>query len=206
MQALETKRFEQEQSLGSNGLNASDDIPVGRLDEMTEAKLWRNPCWLTYRLNYLALRYNVPLYSWVEQNYGLSRPEFVVIFSLGLKEGAVARDIARSSGFPQNTLSRAIHKLVGLGLIERNADACDRRRMVLTLTTAGRALFDEALPRFVGFEHMMLEALTEEESNTLSRLMAKLVHASPDWPTHVDGETDAGPEPIHKALAQTSNG
>lgn len=159
---------------------------AGRLDEMTEAKLWNNPCWLTYRLNYLALRYNLPLYSWVERTYGLSRPEFVVIFSLGLKDGAVARDIATSSGFPKNTLSRAIHKLVGLGLIDRAEDSGDRRRVVLTLTESGRALFDEALPRFVGFEHMMLEALTPEESATLSSLMAKLVQASSDWPTSVD--------------------
>jgi len=161
---------------------------AGRLDEMTEAKLWNNPCWLTYRLNYLALRYNLPLYSWVEQTYGLSRPEFVVIFSLGLKDGAVARDIATSSGFPKNTLSRAIHKLVGLGLIDRAEDSGDRRRVVLTLTASGRALFDEALPRFVGFEHMMLEALTPEESATLSSLMAKLVQASSDWPSSVDDE------------------
>ena len=69
-------------------------------DEMTAAKLWNNPCWLTYRLNYLALRYNVPLYEWVERTYGLSRPEYVVIYSLGLKDGSVARDIAISSGFP----------------------------------------------------------------------------------------------------------
>lgn len=169
---------------------AEDGAATGRLDArldaMTEAKLWRNPCWLTYRLNYLALRYNVPLYSWVEQTYGLSRPEFVVIFSLGLKDGAVARDIAISSGFPQNTLSRAIHKLVGLGLIDRQADPDDRRRIVLTLTASGRALFDEALPQFVDFEQMMLEALTERECETLSRLMAKLVHASPDWPEAID--------------------
>jgi len=169
-------------------LNIGHQFRTGRLDEMTEAKLWRNPCWLTYRLNYLALRYNVPLYSWVERVYSLSRPEFVVIFSLGLKDGAVARDIAISSGFPKNTLSRAIHKLVGLGLIERTADDRDRRRIVLTLTQSGRAMFDEALPRFVGFEQMMLEALTEEESTTLSRLMAKLVEASPGWPSEVEYE------------------
>ena len=30
---------------------------------ITEAKLWQNPCWLAFRLNYLALRYNVPLYG-----------------------------------------------------------------------------------------------------------------------------------------------
>jgi DNA-binding MarR family transcriptional regulator len=165
-----------------------EDTCVGRLDAMTEAKLWRNPCWLTYRLNYLALRYNVPLYAWVERTYGLSRPEFVVIFSLGLRDRAVARDIAVSSGFPPNTLSRAIHKLVRLGLTTRTSDAADRRRFVLMLSESGRALFEEALPRFVDFEHMMLEALSEEERTTLSRLMAKMVLASPTWPTSIEDD------------------
>jgi MarR family transcriptional regulator, temperature-dependent positive regulator of motility len=165
----------------------ADDICVSGLDAMTEAKLWRNPCWLTYRLNYLALRYNVPLYSWVEQTYGLSRPEYVVIYSLGLKDGAAARDIAVSSGFPQNTLSRAIHKLVRLGLIERTGDTADRRRFVLRLSKTGRALFEDSLPAFVDFEHMMLEALSEDERSTLSRLMAKMVLASPTWPSSITG-------------------
>jgi len=167
------------------------DTRVSGLDAMTEAKLWRNPCWLTYRLNYLALRYNVPLYSWVERTYGLSRPEFVVIFSLGLRDRAVARDIAVSSGFPPNTLSRAIHKLVRLGLATRTSDAADRRRFVLTLSETGRALFEEALPRFVDFEHMMLEALSEDERTTLSRLMAKMVLASPNWPTSIEDDAPA---------------
>jgi MarR family transcriptional regulator, temperature-dependent positive regulator of motility len=165
---------------------ATAEHPEGGHDEMTAAKLWRNPCWLTYRLNYLALRYNVPLYSWVERTYGLSRPEYVVIFSLGLKDGALARDIASSSGFPQNTLSRAIHKLVVRGLIRRTADAADRRCNVLTLTPAGRTLFEDSLPRFVAFEHMMLEALTETERATLSGLMAKMVLASQSWPTTIE--------------------
>ncbi|MBL6430610.1 MAG: hypothetical protein HPM95_02950 [Alphaproteobacteria bacterium] len=91
----------------------SPGAPLSDLDEMTAAKLWTNPRWLTYRLNYLALRYNVPLYEWVEEPTA-SRPEYVVIYSLGLKDGSVARDIAISSGFPQNTLSRATQKLVGL--------------------------------------------------------------------------------------------
>lgn len=167
-----------------------EEAAEGRaLDEMTEAKLWRNPCWLTYRLNYLALRYNVPLYSWVEARYGLSRPEFVVIYSLGLKDGAYARDIGISSGFPQNTLSRAVHKLVRLALVARTPDDEDRRRVVLTLTDAGRELFEEALPRFVAFERMMLSSLSEEEQQTLSRLMAKMVHASPAWPDTIDTRT-----------------
>lgn len=158
----------------------------GAHDEMTRIKLWQNPCWFTYRLNYLALRYNVPLYAWVEQHYGLSRPEFVVIFSLGLLDGAYARDIGASSGFPQNTLSRAIHKLTGLKLVSRTPDHRDGRRFILSLTVTGRALFDAALPRFVSFERMMLDALDDDEQQQLSKLMAKMVLASPQWPDNVE--------------------
>lgn len=154
-------------------------------DEMTSVKLWQNPCWFTYRLNYLALRYNSPLYGWVEEHYGLLRPEFVVLFSLGLSEPAYARDIAASSGFPENTLSRAIHKLTGLRLLSRKPDEKDGRRFILKLTKAGREIFDETLPQFVSFEQMMLDALTADEQQTLSDLMAKMVLASPSWPDAV---------------------
>ncbi len=172
------------QRSGEHVDSAAEAVPIG-VDEMTSVKLWQNPCWLTYRLNYLALRYNVPLYDWVEKTYGLSRPEYVVIFSLGLKDGALARDIATSSGFPRNTLSRAIQKLVSAGYIVRSTDTSDRRCQVLRLTAEGRALFQTSLPRFVDYEHMMLEALTETERETLSQLMAKLVMASPAWPSRL---------------------
>lgn len=159
--------------------------PASGLNAMVEAKLWDNPCWLTYRLNYLALRYNLPLYGWIEEGYGLNRPEYVVVFSLGLKDGACAADIAASSGFPAGTMSRAVHKLHRLGFISRTPDAGDKRRVVLSLTPRGRALFEETLPTFVSFEKRMLSALTEAEQSTLSRLMAKMVLASPDWPETV---------------------
>ncbi|MFD0915231.1 MarR family winged helix-turn-helix transcriptional regulator [Pseudahrensia aquimaris] len=160
-------------------------------DQMTSVKLWQNPCWFTYRLNYLALRYNGPLYAWVEEHYGLSRPEFVVIFSLGLMDGAYARDIGASSGFPQNTLSRAIHKLTQTGLISREPDQQDGRRYIVSLTRDGRDLFNEALPKFVSFEKMMLDSLSDSEQQTLSHLMAKMVLASPQWPKSISEKADA---------------
>ena len=74
------------------------------LAALTEAKLWRNPCWFAFRFNHIALQYNAPLYGWIKRRTGLSRPEFVVIYSLGLLDGTLARDISLSSGFPKNTL------------------------------------------------------------------------------------------------------
>ena len=153
---------------------------------ITEAKLWRNPCWLAFRLNYLALRYNVPLYGWVEQRYGLSRPEFVVIYSLGLQDGTLARDISISSGFPKNTLSRAIGKLTRAGLILRSEDPSDKRSQILRLSAKGRRIFDEALPHFVDFEERMRATLSASEQDLLAKLLAKMVLDSVNWPRAIE--------------------
>ena len=148
-----------------------------RLDAFTHARLWKNPCGFAARFNYLALRYNVPLYGWVEQRFGLSRVEFVVIYSLAVMDGVSASEIAASTAFPKNTLSRAVKRLAKLGLIARLPDAMDRRAQMLSLTPAGRAIYDEALPRFVGLEEEMLTSLTLVEREMLSTLMAKVVLA-----------------------------
>ena len=148
-----------------------------RLDAFTHARLWRNPCGFSARFNYLSLRYNTPLYGWVEARFGLSRAEFVVIYSLGLMDGVTASEIAASTAFPKNTLSRAVNRIAKLGLIERHEGESDRRQHNLTLTLEGRALLDEAIPQFAGLEAEMLAPLSLVEQETLSALMAKVVLA-----------------------------
>ena len=148
-----------------------------RLDAFTHARLWRNPCGFSARFNYLSLRYNTPLYGWVEERFGLSRAEFVIIYSLGLQDGVTASEIAASTAFPKNTLSRAVNRIAKLGLIRRSEGANDRRQQNLALTPAGRAVLDEAQPRFVALEAEMLAPLSLVERETLSALMAKVVLA-----------------------------
>ncbi len=164
------------------------------LEALTEAKLWHNPCWFAFRFNHIALRYNTPLYGWIKRTTGLSRPEFVVIYSLGLLDGTQARDISISSGFPKNTLSRAIDKLCGLGLIERRSDAADRRNQTLHLLPAGRCMFDETLQQFIAFEERMLRSLTPSERHTLSNLLAKIVLDTPNWAQEIEEPEVEEPE------------
>lgn len=157
---------------------------------MLRAKLWENPCWLAFRLNYLALRYNTPLYSWISRTRGLSRVEYVVIYSLGLADGSQARDIAETSGFPRNTLSRAIARLETLGLIRREHLPSGGRNQPLRLSGDGWRLFQDTVPVFALFEQMMIETLSEKERETLGHLLAKVVMASEGWPGSLD---DADP-------------
>jgi MarR family transcriptional regulator, temperature-dependent positive regulator of motility len=158
-------------------LAGADMLGRHRLDAFTHARLWRNPCGFAARFNYLGMRYNTPLYGWVEEHFGLSRAEFVIIYSLGLVDGVTASEIATSTAFPKNTLSRAVNRIAKLGLIARSEGATDRRQQNLTLTRKGRDILDEAMPRFVAMEDEMLAPLSLIERETLSTLMAKVVLA-----------------------------
>lgn len=158
---------------------------VSGMDAMLEAKLWRNPCWFSFRLNYLALRYNGPLYDWVRRRHGLSRPEYVVLYSLSLAGQGCAADVTRTSGFPKNTLSRAIRRIEAAGLIERARADGDARNVTLRLSPRGRALIADTMPAFIAHERRMLAGLSEDERATLSRLLAKVVLDHDAWPTEI---------------------
>jgi len=158
------------------------DAALAELDPLTVTKLWDNPCWLSFRLNFVAFRFNDPVYRWIETRYGLVRPEFVALYSVGLKEGVAAKNIVASSGLPKNTLSRAVQKLLQRRLLKRESDPTDLRSYVLHLTPAGRKIFDETMVPMVEHQTTMLAGLSEDEQRQLCVLMDKLVIASPAWP------------------------
>lgn len=163
--------------------------------EMLDAKLWANPCPFAFRINYLALLYNTPLYDWVRDTFGLSRPEYVVLYSLALADGGSARDVSRTSGFPKNTLSRAINRLELMGLIDARAKAPGGgRKQALHLSAKGWSLYHQTRPAFEAQEVRMLAALSDGERQILSELMSKIVLAAQDW---------AGELPVEARLSGT---
>ncbi|MSP49539.1 MAG: MarR family transcriptional regulator [Alphaproteobacteria bacterium] len=151
-------------------------------------KLWENPCWFSFRINYLALRFNVPVYGRIAEHHNLSRPEYVVLYSLFLRDAIAAKDVCATAGFPKNTISRAIQKLLRRRLIRRATDLSDRRSFLLRLTAEGRRILEESTPPMVAHEKQMLAGLSLGEQQTLSRLLAKLVVVSPDCPTSPNRE------------------
>lgn len=158
--------------------------------DMLDAKLWENPCPFTFRINYLALLYNTPLYSWVQETYGLKRPEYVVLYSLALADGGSARDVSDTSGFPKNTLSRAIKRLELMGLIEARAKAPGGgRTQALRLSQKGWALINETRPTFEAQETRMLKTLSEGERQMLFELMSKVVMGAQDWVGELPSQT-----------------
>ncbi len=155
----------------------SDLLDRQRLDAFTHARLWRNPCGFAARFNYLALRYNHPLYTLGAEAFGLSPRRIrgdLQPHADGRRDGERDRLLHR---FPKNTLSRAVGRLDTLGLIARGTGSDDRRAQPLTLTDKGRAVLDEAVPRFVAIEEEMLAPLSLVRARAAGDAMAKVVLA-----------------------------
>jgi DNA-binding MarR family transcriptional regulator len=155
------------------------------LHPMVGTKLWQNPCWLSFRANFIAHHFNQPLYDWIDRRYRLTAPEHAVLYALGLKEGITAEDIAASSARPKNTLSRAVNSLLRKKLVLRRQDQADRRRLSLYLTRAGRKIVAETVQLFVTREEAMAAALTPAEQQQLERLLTKIILYKSRWPETV---------------------
>ena len=164
---------------------AHDDARDSDLNPMIGTKLWQNPCWLSFRTNFIAHHFNQPLYDWIQRRYRLTPPEHVVLYALGLKQGITADDIAASSSRPKNTLSRAVNSLLRKKLVLRKQDQSDRRRLSLYLTRSGRRIFEDTVPRLVAREQAMAAALTPAEQQQLNRLLTKIILSKSNWPATV---------------------
>jgi DNA-binding MarR family transcriptional regulator len=64
--------------------------------------------------------------------------------------------------------------LVRKGLVSRTPRRGDRREVQLTLTPAGRALYDALLPRVAAINRELLAVLSETEVQTLDALLQRL--------------------------------
>lgn len=170
---------------------APDEAAVAAADlhPMVQVKLWRNPCWLSFRANYIAHHFNQPIYTWIAQRYRMTAPEHIVLYAIGLKDGITADDIAESSARPKTTLSRAVNSLIAKKLVFRTQERADRRRLGLHLTRLGRGIVEETVPVFVAHERAMATALTPAEQQTLNRLLTKVILGKANWPTSVQKET-----------------
>jgi len=71
-------------------------------------------------------------------------------------------------------VSRAVSALLDGGRILRDTDEDDRRRSVLRLSEAGRAIYADVAPRAIAYEQRLLDALQPDERQTLDRLLARM--------------------------------
>lgn len=130
-----------------------------------------------YRLAVAAEAFSRNLAEVYGRAYGLSREEWRLLFLLARAERVTSADLARRSTLDKVQVSRAARRLEEKGLITRAIPDADRRLRLYACTPAGRALFDEALPRVEARAAEMLGAMAPADRAALERGLAGLAAA-----------------------------
>ena len=110
--------------------------------------------------------------------HGISGPGFAVLVTLArLQEpgGVPQRRLMEELGLTSGTVSVRIDRLVADGLVARGADAGDRRNSRITLSDAGRELFERVVPAHLDNERRLMAALGEREQELLAGLLRKML-------------------------------
>lgn len=134
-----------------------------------------------YKIGYILNFYREPSFRRIEAEFGLTRPEIVILLALHFREGITAAEFCEFSGHLKAGVSRAAIALEKKNLIQRVTDSTDSRRQRLFLTDAGRELYSRYVPGLKAREVAMLACLSSAERKQLDRLLDKLAAHVPDW-------------------------
>ncbi len=126
-----------------------------------------------YRITYLANAIVFPAYSAIKKDFGLVRAEYILLACLSHFDALTAQDVARISRRPRNTISRAVHRMLDDGYLDRAPDPDDGRQARLRITASGRDLHFRISEYLRRRQDEVLGTLSKEERATLSALMKK---------------------------------
>ncbi len=105
----------------------------------------------------------------VLSQHDLSWSAFTTLFVLRVWGDMDARSLASEAGVTAATLTGVMKTLESLGLLRRKHDRLDGRRVLVSITPAGRRVVDEIMPRFNRHEALVTQALTPAEQIELAR-------------------------------------
>ena len=71
------------------------------LHPLIAVKLWDNPCWLSFRINHLALAFNTPIYGWIEAHHPRAPDEWTRLFRQNFRftGGLIVGEFLMSLGY-----------------------------------------------------------------------------------------------------------
>lgn len=129
---------------------------------------------LPYRLSVATNRVSQAFSRRYADAYGLAIPDWRVLAVVGNFAPLSANAVCERTAMDKVKVSRAVARLMRRGLLLRATDAADRRTHVLSLSQAGRRVYDGIVPMARGIERTLTAALSDGERDALLTALAKL--------------------------------
>ena len=104
---------------------------------------------------------------------GLTALQYTALTVLERHGDISSAQLARNSFVTAQTMADMVVTLEDRGLIERHRDAADKRRLLIALTTAGRAVLEDRRPHVAAIEKQMTGALSTSDTALLRRFLVE---------------------------------
>jgi DNA-binding MarR family transcriptional regulator len=140
---------------------------------------------LPYQLNVVASLTSQALSRVYARRYRIGVPEWRVLVTLGQYGVMTGRAVGAHSHMHKTKVSRAVSLLEKRRLLVRRANREDMREAFLSLTGAGRAMYEELAPHALDFARRLTEILTPQDREAFNRAVQQLTARSAELAAEV---------------------
>jgi DNA-binding MarR family transcriptional regulator len=133
---------------------------------------------LPYRLNVCSSLVTQALSRIYAERYRMGVPEWRVLVTLGELGPMTAKAVGLHSHMHKTKVSRAVALLERRKLVSRRVNRADLREAFLSLTAAGRDVYNELAPAALAFVRQLLETVDPAERAALDRVLTRLIERS----------------------------
>jgi len=145
----------------------SADEPALKLDEF-----------LPYQLNVCANLVSLALSRIYAERFRIGVPEWRVLVTLGEFGMLTAKAVGLHSHMHKTKVSRAVALLEQRKLVTRRVNRADLREAFLSLTPAGREVYNELAPSALKFARQLMDSVDAADRAALDRALKKLTERS----------------------------
>ena len=129
---------------------------------------------LPYLLSVTSNRVSERIARTYDALFGLSIPEWRLIAVVAEAKSITQADIGERTRMDKVTVSRAAIALAGRGLLERSPNAADRRSHHLSLSAAGRSLYEQVAPKALELERRIFARFSADELAQLTQMLRRI--------------------------------
>ena len=168
----------------------SRDDPAADEAKLGERAPLKLEHFLPYQLNVVSSLVSQALSRVYARRYGIGVPEWRVLVTLGQYGVMTAKTIGAHTHMHKTKVSRAVALMEKRRLLIRRANRDDMREAFLSLTAAGRTMYEEVAPHALDFTRRLTEILTPGDREAFNRALQQLTARSSQLVAEAGGENE----------------